>query len=123
MGTAAAVCTDHNVDGAERTGEHAGFAADTALWVNLHAVILFDDGRYRAALGAGGIFTVTTGHSAALRPGLYHRNTRCEIALTQRMLFIMMSHHAGNFAGATSNTLLAVCHNKTIHSDTRCGPE
>lgn len=39
------------------------------------------------------------------------------MARAEGMLFIMMCHHARDFAGTTSNALLAICHNKMIHQD------
>ena len=43
------------------------------------------------------------------------------MALAQGMLLIVVRHHAGDFAGATPNALLAVSHNKTIHNHTCFG--
>ena len=40
------------------------------------------------------------------------------MALAQDVLFTVVRHHAGDFAGTTSNTVLAVGHNKTIHNNT-----
>ncbi|PNC07834.1 hypothetical protein CK477_21955 [Enterobacter cloacae] len=34
------------------------------------------------------------------------------------MLFSIVRHHTGDFAGATTDTLLTVGHNKTIHNYT-----
>lgn len=41
-----------------------------------------------------------------------------KMALAQDVLFTVVRHHAGDFAGTTSNTVLAVGHNKTIHNNT-----
>jgi hypothetical protein len=38
-----------------------------------------------------------------------------KMALAQNVLFLVVRHHTGHFAGATPYTLLAVSHNKTIH--------
>ena len=40
------------------------------------------------------------------------------MALAQRVLLPVVRHHTGNFAGATTDTLLSVGHNKTIHNNT-----
>ena len=40
------------------------------------------------------------------------------MALAQDVLLIVVRHHAGHFAGATPDALLAVSHNKTIHNNT-----
>ena len=40
------------------------------------------------------------------------------MALAQRVLLPVVRHHAGNFAGATTDALLSVGHNKTIHNNT-----
>ncbi|RAU37569.1 hypothetical protein DBY73_005930 [Enterobacter sp. RIT418] len=34
------------------------------------------------------------------------------------MLLAVVRHHAGDLAGATSDALLTISHNKTIHNDT-----
>lgn len=41
-----------------------------------------------------------------------------KMALAQRVLFPVVRHHTGDFAGATTDTLLSVGHNKTIHNNT-----
>lgn len=43
------------------------------------------------------------------------------MALAEDMLFIMMRHDARDFTGSTSNALLAICHNKTIHHGSLAG--
>lgn len=43
------------------------------------------------------------------------------MALAQRVLFPVVRHHTGDFAGATTDTLLSVGHNKTIHNNTCFG--
>jgi hypothetical protein len=37
------------------------------------------------------------------------------------MLFMIVRHHAGDFAGVTANTLQVIGHNKTIHKGTCSG--
>jgi hypothetical protein len=44
-----------------------------------------------------------------------------KMALAQDVLLTVVRHHAGDFAGTTSDTLLAVGHNKTIHNYTCFG--
>jgi hypothetical protein len=58
------------------------------------------------------------GHRAALLAGSQDRDTGMKMAFAQDMLLIVVRHHAGHFAGATPNALLAVSHNKTIHNHT-----
>ncbi|KLF98255.1 hypothetical protein YA45_11275 [Enterobacter hormaechei subsp. steigerwaltii] len=41
-----------------------------------------------------------------------------KMALAQRVLLPVVRHHTGDFAGATTDTLLSVGHNKTIHNNT-----
>jgi hypothetical protein len=53
-----------------------------------------------------------------LLAGPQDRNAGMKMALAQDMLLIVVRHHAGDFAGATPNALLAVSHNKTIHNHT-----
>ncbi len=109
---------DDNVQSAKRAGHHAGFATNAFLLIHLYAVAVLPDGPVRAALRAGGIFAVMAGDGAFSQARFKDRNAGMEMVLAQNMLFIVVRHHAGDFAGTTSDTLLAVGHNKTIHNDT-----
>ena len=110
--------SDDNLHRAKRAGHHAGLTADAFLLIHLYAVIAFADGAVRAALRAGCIFAMMTGHGVALLAGSQDRDTGMKMALAQGMLLTVVRHHAGDFAGATPNALLAVSHNKTIHNHT-----
>jgi hypothetical protein len=88
------------------------------LLIHLYAVIAFTDGAVRAALRAGRVFAVMAGDGASLLAGSQDRNTGMKMALAQDVLLTVVRHHAGHFAGATPNALLAVSHNKTIHIHT-----
>ena len=109
---------DDNLHRAKRAGHRAGLTADAFLLIHLYAVIAFADGAVRAALRAGRIFTVMAGNGATLLAGSQDRNAGMKMALAQDVLLIVVRHHAGHFAGATPNALLAVSHNKTIHNHT-----
>src|SRR5690606_27208338 len=58
-------CQD-NLHGAERTGHHTGFTADTFLLIDLYTVVDVAYCPVRTASGTGGIFAVAAGHRAAL---------------------------------------------------------
>jgi hypothetical protein len=109
---------DDNFHRAKRAGHHAGFATNAFLLIHLYAVIAFADSAVRAALRAGRIFTMMAGDGAFSGAGPEDRNAGMKMALAQDMLLIVVRHHAGDFAGTTSDALLAVGHNKTIHNHT-----
>jgi hypothetical protein len=110
------VCTrDQHLHRSERAGDNAGFAADASLLINLHRIIDVGDGTVRAAARAGGGFAVVTGHRAVV-PGMFDNgNTWIKHIRGKGMLLVVMRHYAGHFAGMTSNTVLAIRHNKTVH--------
>jgi hypothetical protein len=76
------------------------------------------DGTIRAASRAGRILTVMAGDGAIFSARFEDRNAGGKLVLAQDMLFAVVRHHTRDLAGTTSNTLLAVGHNKTIHNDT-----
>ena len=99
------------------TGHHAGFTANTLLLIDLNAVINVADCAIRAATGAGRIFTMVTGHCTTLLLMFDNRNSGMKMVLAQDMLLIIVSHDTGDFTSMTTQTLLTVGHNKTIHND------
>jgi hypothetical protein len=62
-----------------------------------------------------------TGHGAFSGAGPEYRNAGMKMALAQDMLLVVVRHNTGDFASTTSDTLLAVGHNKTIHNYTCFG--
>ena len=113
-------CRDGYQDDFHRTkwtSYHAGFTANTLLLIDLNAVINVADCAIRAATGAGRIFTMVTGHCTTLLLMFDNRNSGMKMVLAQDMLLIIVSHDTGDFTSMTTQTLLTVGHNKTIHND------
>lgn len=106
---------------AKRAGHHAGFATNAFLLIHLYAVIVFADSAVRAALRTGRILTMVAGDGAFSGARLEYRNAGMKMALAQDMLLVVVRHDTGDFASTTSDTLLAVGHNKTIHNYTCFG--
>ena len=106
---------DQHLHRAERAGDNAGFAADAFLLINLYRIIDASDGTVRATARAGSRFTVVAGHRAVLLGVFDDGNTWVERIRGKRMLLFVVRHNAGHFAGMTSNTVLAIRHNKTVH--------
>jgi len=94
----------HHLQGAKRTGDNAGFASNTFLFIDLHGAIRYLDRAIRTAAGAGRIFTMVTGHGATLLTLLYNGNARPEPGFLNDVLLIIMCHHAGHFTGMAGNT-------------------
>ncbi len=115
-------CGD-NLDGAKRAGNHTGFTADTFVLLHLYTVMHAADSPVRAALDAGGVFTVVAGYGALFIALFDHGDARGKMALAEDMLLIIMCHDASDLAGIASNTLLAICHNKTVHDGSLAGPD
>jgi hypothetical protein len=61
---------------------------------------------------------MVAGYRRALRARFQDSDAGMKMAFAQHVLFIVVRHHAGHFAGTAPYTLLAVGHNKTIHNDT-----
>jgi hypothetical protein len=83
--------------------------------------MVFTDSAVRTALRAGCILTMMTGNGAFSGAGPEYRNAGMKMALAQDMLLVVVRHNTGDFASTTSDTLLAVGHNKTIHNYTCFG--
>ena len=94
---------------------NARFTADAFLLIHLYAVVDFCDRAIWAALSTGRVFTVMARHRTATRSLLQDCDPGNKLAQTEHVLFIIVSHHAGNFAGMTSNTAQVIGHNKSIH--------
>jgi len=103
--------------GAKRTGHHAGFTANALLLIDLNTVINMADRAIGAATGTGRIFAVMAGYRTTLLLMFNNRNSGVKMVLAQDMLFIIVSHDTGDFTSMTTQTLLTVGHNKTIHND------
>lgn len=70
-------------------------------------------GRY----GAQGASSQGDGHCTTLLLMFDNRNSGMKMVLAQDMLLIIVSHDTGDFTSMTTQTLLTVGHNKTIHND------
>ncbi|OAF25444.1 hypothetical protein AXK30_25585 [Escherichia coli] len=60
---------------------------------------------------------MVTGHCTTLLLMFDNRNSGMKMVLAQDMLLIIVSHDTGDFTSMTTQTLLTVGHNKTIHND------
>ena len=109
---------NYYLHGAEGAGHHAGLTANAFLLIDLYAVALFSDGPVRAALRAGCVFTVVAGDGAFSGARRQDRNAGMKMTLAQHVLFTIVRHHAGDFAGAATDALLTAGDNKTIHNNT-----
>ncbi|EFE22999.1 hypothetical protein EDWATA_01987 [Edwardsiella tarda ATCC 23685] len=107
---------DH-LDGAEWASHDAGFATDTLLLLDLNAVVTFLDGAVGTYAGAGSIFTVAAEECRAAVFAFDDVDARLELRRSENMLAVIVGHYAGDLTATTTDAVVSIGDDKTIHND------
>lgn len=106
---------------AVRAGDHAGFAPDAALLVDVNKIVIAGNRPVRTDGGAGGIFALAAHGGGGDVDAFDDVNTRQEVLRGQRgaVLGVVVRHHAGHFTGTTADAFAGIGNDETVHSDLR----
>ena len=105
----------HHFHRPERADQHTAFTADTFFLIQFDYIVRHIQGIHRAGSGTGGVFALAAGDSEAVTLFEHDTDTGGVITAVMWPVVIIMRDNAGNFAGVTSDTFLAVRNYTFVH--------